>query len=403
MHSASSPSLTPHSRAASSGGLQTFCTIRSGGSSQGSPEWHNETGQLLAAAGLQTRVKRVGGGYREVPYTAAELLEVAASLGMQLRATAEERDRIQRERSSLQGHASESSARQQVMHIEQLRTQIEELRHQQASSSHFQQEYEMLKQEHAKATTQLEEQLQAQHIFAANFRAQLEDLRFAHAEAEAELWCVHAAELNAATVELSNLEAESVALRQVALSALAAELRSRSLGSPAAMPPPETVTRRYSWGSASPTRRPPASPLLRHLREHERETPGASPGSARSAEPATDVTTAARQRLKQRLKQELPEFDAPPPQHPVYTPGAVGTPPPPTISAAAFLSSRLGRLPSSRRTREAHESEAARDGGGASNLEDRRDARRLRYQQLKAALFERKGSKWGIAEHPIND
>ena len=87
MHN-SSPSLTPRSRAASSGG-QTFRTTRSGGSSQGSPEWHNETGQLLAAAGLQTRVKRVGGGYREVPYTAAELLEVAASLGMQLRATAQ--------------------------------------------------------------------------------------------------------------------------------------------------------------------------------------------------------------------------------------------------------------------------------------------------------------------------
>ena len=77
-------------------------------------------------------MKRVGGGYREVPYTAAELLEVAASLGMQLRATAEERDRILRERSSLQDHSYEASTH--LTTIEQLRIQIEELRQQQASS-----------------------------------------------------------------------------------------------------------------------------------------------------------------------------------------------------------------------------------------------------------------------------
>ena len=46
---------------------------------------------MQEALELGSRVKRVGGGYREVPYTAQELLAVAASLGNQLREMAAER------------------------------------------------------------------------------------------------------------------------------------------------------------------------------------------------------------------------------------------------------------------------------------------------------------------------
>ena len=40
---------------------------------------------LLQSAGLQVRVVRTGGGFRDDPYTADELLERAAQLGEQLR------------------------------------------------------------------------------------------------------------------------------------------------------------------------------------------------------------------------------------------------------------------------------------------------------------------------------
>ena len=84
------------------------------------------TSQLLAAAGLQTRVKRVGGGYREVPYSADELLGVAASLGNQLRAIADERDKAMDEREALEASAAESDARAEV--IERLEEELARLR-----------------------------------------------------------------------------------------------------------------------------------------------------------------------------------------------------------------------------------------------------------------------------------
>jgi len=47
---------------------------------------------LLQSAGLQVRVVRTGGGYKDQPYTADELLERAAELGKQLRQLTADRD-----------------------------------------------------------------------------------------------------------------------------------------------------------------------------------------------------------------------------------------------------------------------------------------------------------------------
>ena len=47
--------------------------------------WNPMHLEKLRAAGLELQMVRTGGGYREKPYTAAELLGVAASLGDELR------------------------------------------------------------------------------------------------------------------------------------------------------------------------------------------------------------------------------------------------------------------------------------------------------------------------------
>ena len=60
------------------------------GTSRGDAEYLS----MLESAGLQPKVKRCGGGYRDTRYTADELLEVAASLGIKLRQAREEIDEL---------------------------------------------------------------------------------------------------------------------------------------------------------------------------------------------------------------------------------------------------------------------------------------------------------------------
>lgn len=366
---------------------------------------------MLAAAGLQTRVKRVGGGYREVPYTADELLGVAASLGDQLRAIAAERDRILSERAAAPHETTSEATLQQItiqqVTIEQLRIEIEELR--QLQEQHRQQqlqappppppeptvdpeEHERVLREKAQATAQLQEQLMSQQAFARQWRAQLEDLRFAHAEAEAELWCAHTAELTAATAELSTLEAESVALRKVAMNALSAELKSRSLGSPAAIPA-ATIIDQFrasvagggsgSVGGASARHSPswtaaraatkPTSPLFRMLRERDFE------GAATAT--STTIRSGGGGGGSLRGGMALPEYDATPLQYEKYTPQAEVEPSRgPSINTASFMRSRVGQPLRPRSSRNAVAGEASAD----SHLERKKQEVQNRYAELKA-------------------
>ena len=73
--------------------------------------WNPMHLEKLRAAGLELRMVRTGGGYREKPYTAAELLGVAASLGDELRrlreATAAEKAELQLIEAEGEGRADE--------------------------------------------------------------------------------------------------------------------------------------------------------------------------------------------------------------------------------------------------------------------------------------------------------
>lgn len=410
LRSASSPVLTPRRKssatARATAGTGGSRSSRSGGGgalsarsgvSQGSPEWDSETARLLAAAGLQTRVKRVGGGYREVPYTAAELLEVAASLGDQLRATAAERDRALRERSHLADHAFESAQRHELVEqlrgqhastleqlrvqhesesaahlttIEELRVRLQELETQRVrnESSHYVEihEHERILQEKAEVTAKLDELMTHQQAFARQWRAELEDLRFAHAEAEAELWCAHTAELTAATAELSAVEAESAALRQVASSALAAEFKARHLGSP------------------TPTSARPASSCIAANDGSALRRTWASVASAALAAARATPTSAEPSVLTQAgfsAPTPPPKFDLTPRQLEKYT-SSLTLPSAPNSSTAAFLKSRAEMSEVSKTV--ASNFRKSVPDPAASLLVSRREERRRRYQELKA-------------------
>ena len=179
-------------------------------------EWSSDTASLLQAAGLETRVKRVGGGYSEQPYSSRELLQVAASLGTQLR-----------------------------LATTRIRELEDELRHSGG--------LELLHQREAEAE---------------RWKRELEDFRFLQSELEAGLITSHEVEVSAFQQELAAAEEredalrrETLALRRVAEAALAAEMKSRSLASPSAKPPPDV--RGLSTEGARQT--VTSSPLARQL------------------------------------------------------------------------------------------------------------------------------------------
>ena len=76
------------------GAPNTSLVGANGGGDRRRPQQRSEAEYhaLLQSAGLQVRVKRTGGGYRDQPYTADELLERAAQLGEQVRVLTAEKD-----------------------------------------------------------------------------------------------------------------------------------------------------------------------------------------------------------------------------------------------------------------------------------------------------------------------
>lgn len=212
-----------------------------------------------------------------------------------------------------------------------------------------------MRESNASSSAALEAQLEAQQEFARRWRGQLEDLRFAHAEAEAELFSVHGAERNSLSAELSLLESESMALRRVAAASLEAELKSRSLGSPAAMG--------YRRGSKDD------SPMRRHVKLGEDGGGGASP------------------RVSPMHKQ--PQWPSPPtkaerPRAATFVPSdreSMGRAP----SMGGLLKSRI--LASCQQgPREALGSVPPRSGDGSAYLAIKRDAKRMDYARLKQMM-----------------
>jgi hypothetical protein len=186
-------------------------------------DWDTDVQTQLQAAGLQTRVKRVGGGYREVPYSAQELLAVAASLGNQLRQMATDREHaeatLHEERALRESLSAQCEERTLVI------TQLEHER------------------EQARRESEGAEAVAAQAAQARRWQTHFEDLKFSHAEAEVEASSLHEAEIATLRVEVMDAEErehslllEKAALREVARAALTAEMKSRSLGSPVAKP-----------------------------------------------------------------------------------------------------------------------------------------------------------------------
>ena len=234
-------------------------------------DWGSDTSALLAAAGLQTRTKRVGGGYREVHYTAAELLEVAASLGLQLREVLacneqlEEENRLLREQRT---HTEESvRLRSEFSVLETSYTELETW-YSELQSSHaaLKASHAELQSSHKEMRVELVASRKDQTVEERKWLQELEGIKFAHAEMEAELVASHEQRLGAVRDELEATRAACAAQLE-RIRELEVEVRRVSMSEATAV---REAAEAHEWQSELEEMRVEStSALARVVAEHE--------------------------------------------------------------------------------------------------------------------------------------
>jgi len=349
---------------------------------------------LLQSAGLQVRVVRTGGGFRDDPYTADELLERAAQLGEQLR-------REQTARMDADKFIAAQKA--EWNQVPQLKAQLHEV----TAELHAER----------RARTQTEQLLSATRVDTRVLTDTQEEL--------SKLQAKHAAMmslLQQATARLGQSEAESsereaclerkmAALRQVAMAALETELKTRpSSYVPSPAPPsPRSSGLRSSGSAPNMSRSPPSppSPTWGWAEEDSHQSPRRRTSAAPRQPPATGASSSYRDvrrceeiagasssshsggpqpvGLSPGKKVEAVQRPPPPPLPPPKPPPPLPSSPVPALWDADSLGSPTGTMGAATMGAATIRASprAERMAPTPSQLEQQRDARRQMYHHLK--------------------
>ena len=235
---------------------------------------------LLQSAGLQVRVVRTGGGFRDDPYTADELLERAAQLGEQLR---------NEQTARMDADKFIAAQKAEWNQVPQLKAQLNEV----TAELHAER----------RARTQTEQLLSATRVdtrVLTDTQEELSKLQAKHA-AMMSLLQQATARLGQSEAEASEreacLERKMAALRQVAMAALETELKTRSSYVPSPAPPsPRSSGLRSSGSAPNMSRSPPSppSPTWGWAEEDSRQSPRRRTSAATCQPPAAGASSSYR-------------------------------------------------------------------------------------------------------------
>ena len=236
---------------------------------------------LLQSAGLQVRVVRTGGGFRDDPYTADELLERAAQLGEQLR---------NEQTARMDADKFIAAQKAEWNQVPQLKAQLNEV----TAELHAER----------RARTQTEQLLSATRVdtrVLIDTQDELSKLQAKHA-AMMSLLQQATARLGQSEAEASEreacLERKMAALRQVAMAALETELKTRPSSYVPSPAPPSPRSAGLSSSSSAPnmSRSPPSppSPTWGWAEEDSRQSPRRRTSAATCQPPAAGASSSYR-------------------------------------------------------------------------------------------------------------